>query len=354
MKKSIFGIGLIAVAGLLVGCGRSEKSSAGAESKPVPVAPAKPVVKAGDEAHPIPLERAIAEGICGIRGVSTMAFNSRFVDFSLSAKVETKPWIRIEAGWMLRAKSGAGAWVTALPVVVQLARTGASVHVPAAEITRSARVPDEFGATRVASNEVLSAVLRAADVTQPLPSWNVVQAAVTILTHDTELRPLRAEKYSAPQHNRGGATIVGTGSYVVPRADILEQAGELLRAAGVETGRFKAFGQMEAAYAKALADWTARRADLQALQELGFFRTRPEAFEILSGVWASRPMDKKFYRETAVRILGDGLVDYSSRPFVVDAPIRAALQGAATLETDAAIRRDIAAHLARAEKAENL
>lgn len=280
-----------------------------------------------------------------------MAFNSRYVDFSIAAKVESRPWIRIEPGWLLRAKTGPGSWVTVLPVTVQLARTGASTYVPAAEITRANSVPVDLDWSRLPTSDPLGVLLRAAAAASTEPSWNVMQTAVFAVARDLDLAAARAEKFSADR-NTGTVVIVGgAGGRVAHHAGVIDQAAALVRAAGLDPARYRLFVELEAAFTQALADWQARRSDLQALDLLGFFRTRPQAFAILSTVPTSRPVDKAFYREMAYRHLGEGLVDYTRRPFSVDAKYRAALEAALTRESDMKLRREITGHLERAAKA---
>lgn len=325
----------------LTGCGSGDKTAAGdgdtqasneaAEGDEQPgILPANP--------EAVPLQQALKDGLCEIESVQGIPFNSRYVRFLLTPKVDTKPVVRVEAGWDLRAKDGKGRFVTVLPAEVELyAKNNTGVDVFAVELEHSSLANVDLSWAPLSDGDALLSIVRAADGGKH--SWNAVQIALDAYTADRDLKWMRGSSYSAPRAN-GVVVLLGEGGKVAPDVGALDEAAEVLRAAGLSPSNYKMFNEAEERYAKALEAYRSGNKPLQPLDTLGWFRTRDEAFNCLAGVWTDK-MDDANCRRTSIRWLGGMIYAYKkSSPERAQKAV-AALKEALALETDEKLKKEI-------------
>lgn len=334
---------LLVGAAILPGCGSGDKteagvgdgaetaSNAGADDEELTgIQPANP--------EAVPLQQALKDGLCEIESVQGIPFNSRYVRFLLKPKVDTKPVVRVEGGWDLRAKNGKGRFVTVLPAEVELyAKNNTGVDVFAVELEHSPLANVDLSWARLSEGDALLGIVSAAEGGKH--SWNAVQIALDAYAADRDLKATRAASYSAPRAY-GVVVLLGEGGKVAPDVGALDEAAEVLRAAGLNPSSYKMFNETEERYAKALAAYRAGGKPLQPLEVLGWFRTRDEAFNCLADVWRDR-MDDAVCRRASIRWLGGMIYAYKkSHPERAQRAIGALKEGLAR-ETDEKLRKEI-------------
>lgn len=332
---------LLVFAAVLSGCGSGDKTAPGdgAETAAKPsgddeevmgIQPANPAA--------VPLEQALKDGLCEIDSVQGIPFNSRYVRFLLKPKVDTKPVVRVEAGWDLRAKDGKGRFVTVLPAEVELyAKNNTGVDVFAVELEHSHLANVDLSWARLSEGDALLSIVRAADGGKH--SWNAVQIALDAYVADKDLKATRGASYSAPRAY-GVVVLLGEGGKVAPDVGALDEAAEVLRGAGLSPTSYKMFNEAEERYTKALEAYRSGNKPLQPLETLGWFRTRDDAFNCLAGVWTDR-MDDANCRRTSIRWLGGMIYAYKkSSPERAQKAV-AALKEALARETDEKLKKEI-------------
>lgn len=292
------------------------------------------------------LQDAQRDKVCVVERVADVPFNSRYMRFTLTPLTGRKETVRIEPGWNLTARNPPGRSVTVLPAEVRLLEQNrCTVDVPSVEVEHAHYGAMEYAMVGLATNDPLYGLIRAGNATNPPPSWNAFQLAAWILTHDMDLKALRKQRYSAPQYTENVIILDGGGGYVAPDVGPLDEALALLRAAGHDAAKFKVSADLRTTFETAMKDYRDGKKSLQALETLGFFRTRPEAHAMLISVWKERLNDKTYYRECAFRWLAGLLVDYVPNPPVVNGRVFEELQQAAAVEPDADLKKDMTRRL---------
>ena len=306
---------------------------------------------AGGISDAIGLRDARRSNLCEVVSAKDVPFNSRFVEIALAPKTGNKELIRIEPGWLLKATDGAGSFVTVLPAEVRLlARNNAAVKVFAVEVERFPRSGVMCEMAELAGDDPMARLVGAGHAMQPVPEWNDFQVATWIMRKNPDLKALRRERYSAPRQALDVVVFGEEGARVATDAGTIDRALLMLKNAGEDLSRFRITAELESTLAAALAQYRERKRDLQALDTLGFYRNRPEAFAVLSSVWKERAGDKPPIRKTALRWLSGMWVHTAGQAPVIDPRVIEVLKAARTIEPDPAFQKEIDRFLARAGK----
>jgi len=319
---------LLSLAGVLAlcGCNQPDAESVGARetvSSLVTDTPSKPWT----------LEKAVAEGKCSITSVRTVPFDSRIIRFEVSCHVKNPPKIEIEPAWALTTEDGLRLFVTIMPGELDINLAGRGwTDVFATQVADVVPPQTELHWSRLPESDPLKMLLLAAARLEPKPSWNVMETAVLAVSRNLDFKTIRTKQYSAPQSS-GAVIVLGEGRQLAPDSHPIDEARTLLTYGGFNIETYRLFQEADQANARALSGYARNKKDLQALDTLGYFRTRNEAFAVLSDVWRVH-RDNKAARKEALLWLSPMPYAYRTESPELAAKARLALQTAASLETD--------------------
>lgn len=298
----------------------------------------------------MPLEKAVQDGLVTIE-VEPIPLHSSNFRFLLTPKTEDRPWIRIDPGWRIYSAEAGVELVTVLPKMERLAaRNRGAVNVAVAKVNKPARPATGCTAERLTAGDPILIFLQKATARNPLPSWESLQIAVWMLGINVDLETIRKETYSA---STGGDFIILGKSFNLARSvRVVDEAFDLLKEAGREPSGFLLHQQAEAALAKALEDYRNGQSPLQALEIIGFYRSRPDVQDFLAAVLGERRGDEgKPYRQTAVRYLADVHVERTYAGVALDERVTGLFNRVLAGEDDPTLKRDIEHELEQAAKA---
>jgi hypothetical protein len=326
-------LAVLALMGILAGCG-------------APSGPSSPAATGGNDSAPaIPsysLQTALKDGLCEVISAKDASFDSRWAQFVIYNTTDKPISITIKPGWLLKAKpNGPGELVTVTAGHDSIAAKNSNtieVGVVETEHAHYGAIDHDF--TPVSEDHKLYALMQAAQKAQPPPSWNVMAVAVAVMLNDDNLKGVRAQRYSTPGGNRTVIIIGGPGALVAYDNSVIDDAGSVLKASGADLSKYKLFTEADAALAKALAGYSAKP-NLQDLDTLGFFRRKPEAYKILAAVFDEKPETDRSFHEMAYRWLSGMLIDYNGGTRKVDQETLKVLTAAYQTESDETLKRQM-------------
>jgi hypothetical protein len=290
---------------------------------------------------PMPLERAMQADLVHVR-VSNVNFDSCKMRFRFSLRRPVGQAIRMMPGWRIFNPDTGGELITTGGTLLEFnGREPIEREIPVVR-SRMDTVTSNHLLEKLSDSHAITKFLVKVSQENETPDWSALQIAVWMLSINIDLDTLMKQKYTT----RSGKSPLGISHPVAPSVQSVDDAFRLLEKAEYHINPFQLYQDVEKTLALAIADYKNLQNDVQTIEILGYFRTRPEAENILLQVFSQHgSTEGLLMRKAAFKALIESLSDNKQVNQTQFRKILGILTRALEGEKDEWLKQDIKAQL---------